>query len=293
MVLTTASADGGLWNDIGVPLILAFSGAGIAILWPWAQAFQRGKKFTRIIRRELKEIGPEPNTPKTDKPWWEHAQRRFVHEDLFRWNSISQNRDFLLSLNPTVVYQVSQLWIALEKRDGHNWLKFLGELADNRKVRTAKLREAYSNWDAIIKAQPKEGKGWLEPMGIPSAFRQDAVLARASDLFEKRFDAYGRLLPLTEYGPKGNPKDLTLAEREDLSTSLRDWFYERGAGLLLSGRALEQFEKVRELLVKEAADKDDIRKAFTQLRTDLKIDLGVRQPQERDISMAWPEEERW
>jgi hypothetical protein len=40
-------------------------------------------------------------------------------------------------------------------------------------------------------------------------------------------------------------------------------------------------------------DKADIRDAFTQLPTDLKIDLGVRQPQERDISMAWPEEERW
>jgi hypothetical protein len=43
----------------------------------------------------------------------EHAQRRFIHEELFQRHSISQNRDFLLSLDLTVVYQVSQLWIAL------------------------------------------------------------------------------------------------------------------------------------------------------------------------------------
>jgi hypothetical protein len=268
-------------------------GAAIALFWPWIQAFQRGRKFTRIIRRELEEIGPYPPTPQTDKPWWEHAQKRFIHEDLFQRNSISQNRDFLLSLNPTVVYQVSQLWIALEKRDGHQWINYLRELANSNIVGTDKLRKAHSKWKDIIDDQREKREDWLDPMGIPSAFRQDAVLARASDLFEKRFDAYGRLLPLTDYGPAGNPKDLTLAEREDLENRLSTWFYERGAGLLLSGRAHEQLVKVRKLLLEKAVDKADIRDAFTQLRTDLKIDLGVRQPQERDISMAWPEEERW
>ena len=107
MLLTTVSAGTDVWKDIWVPLIIAFFGAAIAVLWPWIQALQRGRKFTRIIHRELEEISPHPVDPEPDKPWWEHAQRRFIHEELFQRKSISQNRDFLLSLNPTVVYQVS------------------------------------------------------------------------------------------------------------------------------------------------------------------------------------------
>jgi hypothetical protein len=206
MVLTAPLAVTDAWKDIGVPLIIAFFGAGIAAFWPWIQAFQRGRRFERIIGRELEEIGPHPGCPKPGKAWWEHAQRRFIHEELFQRHSISQNRDFLLSLDPTVVYQVSQLWIALEKRDGHQWLYFLGELANNDRVGSPELRSAHSKWKTIMDEQPKE---WLETMGVPSAFRQEAVLARVPELFQKRFDAYSDLLPLTDYGTEANPKELS------------------------------------------------------------------------------------
>lgn len=290
MDLTAVLAVTDAWKDLGVPLIIAFFGAAIAAFWPWIQAFQRGRRFERIIGRELEEIGPHPASPKSNKPWWDHAQKRFIHEELFQRRSISQNRDFLLSLNPTVVYQVSQLWIALEKRDGHQWLYFLGELANNNRVGSPELRSAHSKWKTIIDAQPKDR---LETMGIPSAFRQGAVLARVSELFQKRFDAYGELLCLTDYGRKDNPKELTLTERYELADKLTAWFYGKGAGgLLLSGRAFNQFLKTRDLLTTDA-DRFLIHKEFSQLRTDLKIDLGVRQPQESDVALAWPEEERW
>ncbi|MGH9897139.1 MAG: hypothetical protein ACREA0_35125, partial [bacterium] len=131
-----------VWTDVGVPLFIAFFAGAIAAIWPWLQALQRGRKFQRIIRRELEEIDPYPELPDAEKPWWEHATRRFVHEEFFRRDAISQNRDFLLSLDPTVVYQVSQLWIALEKRDGHQWIHFLSELASNRRVRSPALKRA-------------------------------------------------------------------------------------------------------------------------------------------------------
>jgi hypothetical protein len=278
------------WKDIGVPLIIAFLGAAVATLWPWIQAFQRGRRFERIIGRELEEIGPYPDSPIPDKPWWEHAARRFIHEELFQRHSISPNRDFLLSLNPTVVYQVSQLWIALEKRDGNQWLYFLGELASNSRVGGPRLRTAHMKWEAIINAQRED---WLDPMGIPSAFRQGAVIARAAELFQRRLEAYSDLLPLTDYGNDKNPKKLTLEQRNDLEARLRAWFYAKGAGLLLSGRAFEQFQKTRMTLVTKDASGFAIHKELSKLRTDLKIDLGVRQPQEREVTAAWPEEERW
>jgi hypothetical protein len=61
---------------------------------------------------------------------------------------------------------------------------------------------------------------------------------------------------------------------------------------VLSGRAFKQFLKARETLRTNDTGRV-IHKELSQLRTDLKIDLGVRQPQERDVAMAWPEEERW
>jgi hypothetical protein len=290
MILSAVLAVTDAWKDIGVPLIIVFFGGAIAAFWPWIQTFQRGRRFERIIGRELEEIGPYPGSPVTDKPWWEHARKRFIHQELFQRQSISQNRDFLLSLNPTVVYQVSQLWIALEKRDGHEWLYYLGKLANNDRVGSPELRSAHSKWKVIMDRQPKD---WLETMGTPSAFRQGAVLARVSELFQKRFDAYSDLLPLTDYGPEDNPKNLTHTERRKLADRLTAWFYGKGAGLLLSGRAFDQFLKTRRTLVRAGSSNDDIRNELSQLRTDLKIDLGVRQPQEREVGLAWPEEERW
>jgi hypothetical protein len=262
--------------------------AVIASLWPSLQGLQRGRKFKRLIKRELAEITPDPEDPDKEKPWWEHATRRFVHEAMFR--DLSQNRDFLLSLNPTLVYRVSQLWIALEKRDGNQWGYFLKRLADDRRVGSEGLRKARDKWEAVLKAQRKE---WLETMGAPSSFRQEAVLARTQPLFEKRFEAYGELLPLTDYGPENQPKDLGRDERKKLANRLREWFYKGGAGLLLSGRAFEQFQSAREALSNPCASSADIRGELSQLRTDLKIDLGVRQPPERNVAVAWPEDERW
>jgi hypothetical protein len=279
-----------MFNDVWVPLIIAAFASAVAAFWPWLQAWQRGSRFLRLIRRELEEIGPHPPQPDPGKPWWEHATKRFIHEEIFQRTNISQNRDFLLSLDPTVVYLVSQLWIALEKRDGRQWEQFLKRVAENKKLKSEKLTLAYTRWTAILEAQEP---GFLETMGLPTAFRQQATLGRVSSLFERRFEAYGRLLPLTEYGAEQQPRNLGSKDREDIADSMSRWFYEGGAGLLLSGRAHDQFGRVREILRSPSPTPSAVRDELSKLRTDLKIDLGVRQPQERGIAMAWPEDERW
>ena len=289
-MLALVSNKSSFWTDIAVPLAAVVVGGTIAAFWPWIQTFQRGRRFGRLIRRELAELAPYPATPVSNKPWWEHAQKRFVHEEFFRQSSIGQNRDFLLGLNPTVVYQVSQLWIALERRDGRQWVHYLGELGKNNNVGGEKLCRAYRQWLRIMAAQRNE---WREPMGSPSAFRQQSMLARVPGLFERRFTAYARLLPFTDFGTDEAPNDLIETAKGELGDKLQAWFYKEGGGLLLSGRALEQLQKARRTLADENADPAKIRDELSRLRTDLKIDLGVRQPQERDVAMAWPEEERW
>jgi hypothetical protein len=277
-------------TDVWIPLTVAFFAGAIAAFWPWLQTFQRGWKFRRLIRRELAEIGPHPVKPEADRPWWEHATKRFIHEEIFHRSNVSHNRDFLLSLDPTVVYLVSQLWIALEKRDGRQWKYFLECVATNRKLKSDELTSAHEQWKTIIDTQKPD---WLETMGVPTPFRQQATLGRLSSLFEKRFDAYSSLLPLTEYGTEADPRELDRQARDGLANRMTAWFYEDGAGLLLSGRALEQFNRARETLRSPTLPGSSLRAELSKLRTDLKIDLGVRQPQERSVAMAWPEEERW
>jgi hypothetical protein len=102
-------------------------------------------------------------------------------------------------------------------------------------------------------------------------------------LFESRLKLYAALLPLTEYGPEDRPKELPLGEREALAGKLTVWYYKDGAGLLLSGKGLEHFREARAALAKRDAAPTEIWTALSELRTELKIDLGVREPEERLI----------
>lgn len=279
-----------LWVPVAAAII-SLVAALIAIGWSTLQAKQRGARFQRLIRRELSEISPHPIRPiesstGSPRPWWEYAKKRFIHEEIFRGENVTANREFLLSLNPTVVYQVSQLWIALEKRDGTNWLDFLKDVANNPRLRSEKLSIACSRWEEILKAQEPKMR---EPMGIPTSYRQAAALSRAPELFQARLKAYAELLPHLDY-------DRLSARQVDaasLDHEMRAWYYEDGNGLLLSGRSLEQFQRTRTALRVGNGAEAGVNEALSVLRTDLKIDLGVRQPQERDVGLAWPEDERW
>jgi hypothetical protein len=94
--------------------------------------------------------------------------------------------------------------------------------------------------------------------------------------------AFGRLLPLTEYGSEETPWDLPLPERTKLARKMTDWYYEEGSGLLLSRKSMGQFQLARRALEDPEAKPQEIRTALSLLRTDLKIELGIRDPAERD-----------
>jgi hypothetical protein len=276
-----------VWTDVAAPLLLAFVGGAIAIFWPWLQTFFRGRKFQGIIRRELEEIGPHPSSPVEGRPWWEHATKRFVHEEVFARERVTENRDFLLSLDPTVVYCISQLWSALAKRDSIQWLHFLRELAGNDKVGSQRLRQAQRDWQAIVDAQPEELKV------LPRVRRDSgsAATEQRAALITARLDAYQRLLQLSNVGPPGKAMKLTSRERRKRARALTAWFYE-GGGLLLSGDAHRAFYAARARLEDEHATGDGVRAVLSALRTELRIDVGVRHPDERHVPMAQSEDQR-
>ncbi|MGH3105021.1 MAG: hypothetical protein ACRDN6_13085 [Gaiellaceae bacterium] len=114
-----------------------------------------------MIKRELEEIGPVALEEPAE--WWKYLPKRFVHEEFFKRRNIPVNRDFLLSLNATVVYHVSQLWIAFDKRDSTQWLWHMGELTKG-KVRSDRLATAFKRWKHLIEHStlPQEGEAVAE-----------------------------------------------------------------------------------------------------------------------------------
>jgi len=138
-----------LWGDLGAPLILAVAGTAIAALWPWWQALRRRRRLTALMKRELQEISPRE--PLAGKEWWEHLEKRFIHEQFFAAENAVENRDFLLSLHPSLVYHASQLWIAFAKHDLTQWQWHLSQLLHDDDVRRhVSSREAL---DALAKWQ--------------------------------------------------------------------------------------------------------------------------------------------
>jgi hypothetical protein len=267
---------------VAVPLVLAFLGGAIAVFWPWLQAWFRGRKFQGLIRRELEEVGPYPALAIEGKPWWEHATKRFVHEEIFARDRVSENRDFLLSLDPAVVFRVNQLWTALAKRDSTQWLQFLGQLATDPRVGSDRLRRAEREWHAIVNAQPEELKILPRVRKAPSG---STDVEPNGGQFDARLEAYRELLPLTNPRAQGDARPLNSTQRGQRANELTQWFY-TGGGLLLSGDAHRAFIAARDRLEDQRATDDDVRNTLSALRTELKIDLGIRDPDERDVPMA-------
>lgn len=59
------------------------------------------------------------------RQWCAHQRCQFVHRRIFA--DVSANRDFILSLDPTLVYWVSQLWNALDSHEADQWLQYTAE----------------------------------------------------------------------------------------------------------------------------------------------------------------------
>lgn len=140
-------------KDWIVPLAVPLVGGTIAVFWPWLQARQRGSKFEKIIKRELAEIGPYPVSGDPMSPWWEHLRKRFIHQEIFAREQVSANKEFILSLDPAIVYTVNQLWIAFGKRDGDQWVHYLDELAQLPQMSSPDLEKACSDWKRVIRRQ--------------------------------------------------------------------------------------------------------------------------------------------
>jgi hypothetical protein len=143
------------WKDVfevvGIPVAIAMAG----LLWPSVQARLRRRVFTRLIIRELAEVGPYPAESAHDGTWIQHQQDEFVHKRIFE--DPSTNRDFILTLPADIVYHVSQLWQARAQGDADQWLYSLGKLAGYD--RSGEISKAHGQWTQLIAVYKRLGSG--------------------------------------------------------------------------------------------------------------------------------------
>ena len=107
-------------------VVVPATGGLVTLLWPHVQASYKSRKFTQLIARELREVEPFPKGCVASSSWSAHAKKVYLHQKIFR--DPSQNRDFLLTIDPDLAYNVSQLWESLANGDSIQWLHYLDQL---------------------------------------------------------------------------------------------------------------------------------------------------------------------
>jgi hypothetical protein len=137
-------------KDVLDVLLVPAVGGAVALLWPQLQAWDKRRRFERLIARELEELGPHPKIRGSAfQAWTEHQNKNFVHKRIFE--DASTNRDFILTLDATLVYEVSQLWDAVKTADETQWLWYLKCLAD----RYHKVAKVHAEWVQLIESYKK------------------------------------------------------------------------------------------------------------------------------------------
>lgn len=106
---------GGFMNLKDVLDVVVIPLAVLALGWllPLMLEWRRRTSFEALIKREIAEIAPSPSEPQPGLAWHQHLRKRFLHEKILE--NASENRDFILSLDADLIYNLHQMWTHFEK----------------------------------------------------------------------------------------------------------------------------------------------------------------------------------
>lgn len=132
------------WKDILEVVIIPVSLALLAVIYPYLQSRYRRYQFQRLIRRELREIGPYPKQAQKGKTWVDHQTKRCLHEEILA--NPTDNRDFILSLDPDITYHLTNLWASRDPKrpNPQQWIYCLSQL--DKAFRGNGLDAVMSEW---------------------------------------------------------------------------------------------------------------------------------------------------
>ena len=107
----------------------------------------------------------------------------------------------------------------------------------------------------------------------------------------ERLEALKRLWSCMEPLSPTAAMPLSRAEREKLDAQLRQWYYANGGGIFLSIQAAADCFDARATLLNGQISDKSVREAFSRLRTQMKIDVGVYSPEEAKRQIGMPQDQ--
>jgi hypothetical protein len=114
-----------------------------------------------------------------------------------------------------------------------------------------------------------------------------AELQKEMQIVSPQIEAYRKLWALTEITSPSRGRALTEEERRELEADLRRGYYKDGNGIFLSLASQERFLAVKKDFIKFTdATPDTLRDKFSALRTELKNDITVYGPGEKDVEVG-------
>jgi len=123
------------------------------------------------------------------------------------------------------------------------------------------------------------------------SYRKQSALYKTAALTEPRVAAYSAIVKeFRRYVDEASkPVDVPFDVRHELASTMQAWYFEQG-GWLMDGNTFNSYRVVRQKLRTRAADAESVFNALSALRTEMKIELGVRELGERDKPFAESEE---
>jgi hypothetical protein len=113
-----------------------------AVLWPWYQAKRQRRRFKLLMRRELQELKPK------DESWDKRKKPDYVHRTVIE--GPQTNLDFVLSLDPNLVYDLRRLWWAFGRNE-REFLDRLWTIAVYTDTRNRPIRTNAEEWKEELK----------------------------------------------------------------------------------------------------------------------------------------------
>ncbi|MDR4505866.1 MAG: hypothetical protein MRK01_13925 [Candidatus Scalindua sp.] len=143
-------------------------------------------------------------------------------------------------------------------------------------------------------------KGLLALLAIVVGFYFNWLLQKrkARDEFLKeiahlRVSAYQKLWLHTMSAKYWGDKNISDKQRRQLNLDLVKWYYDKGGAMFLSFNAIKDLNIAREVLCDTDKTPDDIRDAFSKLRTTIKVDCQIYTESEKGKQLPKPPKRDW
>jgi hypothetical protein len=101
-----------------------------------------------------------------------------------------------------------------------------------------------------------------------------------------RLDALRKLWSHMEILSPTSSTPLSHEIRGEIDAQLRTWYYDNGGGVFLGLEAARGFLDARAALMEAGKSDQEIRDAFSLLRAQIKVDVGVYSPEESKVPIA-------